>query len=61
MQLGVAAKRGNFERDAFGFDEHGKQLAERPNPMTGPFFVEGAVAGDTLAVRIDRMTVGGTA
>ena len=27
-----------------------------PNPMTGPFFVEGAEPGDALAVRIDRMT-----
>jgi acetamidase/formamidase len=42
--------------DAWGFDKDGRQLAERPNPMTGPFFVEGAEPGDTLAVRIDRMT-----
>jgi acetamidase/formamidase len=42
--------------DAWGFDGNGRQLAERPNPMTGPFFVENAEAGDALAVRIDRMT-----
>ncbi len=42
--------------DAWGFDGGGRQLAERPNPMTGPFFVEGAEPGDTLAVVIQRMT-----
>ena len=42
--------------DAAGFDEHGKQLGELPNPMTGPFFVTGAEPGDTLQVRIERMT-----
>jgi acetamidase/formamidase len=31
-------------------------VTERPNPMTGPFYVEGAEPGDTLAVRIDRLT-----
>jgi acetamidase/formamidase len=30
--------------------------AEAPNPMTGPFYVAGAEPGDTLHVRIDRMT-----
>src|SRR5262245_26205687 len=42
--------------DAHGFDEHGTQLGGPPNPMTGPFFVTGAGPGDTLQVRIDRMT-----
>jgi amidase len=42
--------------DAWGFDEHARQLAQGPNPMTGPFFVEQAEPGDTLSVRIDRMT-----
>ena len=42
--------------DASGLDAHEAQAWERPNPMTGPFFVEGAEPGDTLAVRIDRLT-----
>jgi amidase len=42
--------------DASGLDAGEKQAWERPNPMTGPFFVTGAEPGDTLAVRIDRMT-----
>ena len=33
-----------------------RRPAHRPNPMTGPFFVEGAEPGDTLTVRIDRLT-----
>ena len=42
--------------DAWGFDQNGRQLAQRPNPMTGPFFVEGAEPGDALAIEIVRMT-----
>lgn len=42
--------------DAWGFDLRGEKLASAPNPMTGPFFVEGAEPGDALSVRIDRMT-----
>ena len=42
--------------DASGLDANEVTVAERPNPMTGPFFVEGAEPGDTLAVRIDRLT-----
>ena len=41
--------------DAWGFDGSGAKRAEAPNPMTGPFFVEGAEPGDSLLVRIDRM------
>ena len=43
--------------DAWGIDRHGKTVASRPNPMTGPFFVTGAEPGDTLTVSIDRMTM----
>jgi len=42
--------------DAWGVDALGAQRAGAPNPMTGPFFVEGAEKGDTLEMRIDRMT-----
>jgi acetamidase/formamidase len=42
--------------DAHGFDAGGEQRAGPPNPMTGPFFIEGAGPGDSLVVRIDRMT-----
>lgn len=42
--------------DAGGWDHHGKQAATRGNPMTGPFFIEGAEPGDTLMVQIDRIT-----
>jgi acetamidase/formamidase len=40
--------------DALGFDEHGEQIGGRGNPLTGPFYVEGAEPGDTLAVEIVR-------
>ena len=42
--------------DASGFDAREIAVGSRPNPMTGPFYVEGAEPGDTLAVHIDRLT-----
>ena len=38
--------------DAGGFDKTGKHVTERGNPLTGPFFVEGAMPGDVLAVKL---------
>ena len=43
--------------DAWGFDSKDEQVATRPNPVTGPFFVRNAEPGDTLEVRIERMTL----
>jgi amidase len=42
--------------DAHGADKSGAQVAVRPNPQTGPFYVEGAGPGDALAVRFERLT-----
>jgi amidase len=42
--------------DASGLDAREAAVGGRPNPMTGPFFIEGAEPGDTLAVHIDRLT-----
>jgi amidase len=41
--------------DAGGTDEHGVRRSPGGNPLTGPFYVEGAMPGDTLAVRINRL------
>lgn len=41
--------------DARGFDLRGRKLGERPNPQTGPFFIEGAERGDVLVVRFERI------
>lgn len=41
--------------DALGTDARGVQVATEPNPQTGPFYVEGAAAGDTLVLRLDRL------
>lgn len=43
--------------DAHGFDRHGNKPGDRPNPMTGPFFVEGAEPGDALKVTIDAIAM----
>jgi amidase len=42
--------------DAGGRDAANEARARGPNPMTGPFFIEGAEPGDALLVSIDRMT-----
>lgn len=42
--------------DARGFDHTDRRVTPPGNPMTGPFFVEGAEPGDTLAVRLERLT-----
>ena len=42
--------------DAGGMDATGERVTLGGNPMTGPFYVEGAEWGDTLAVHLDRLT-----
>jgi acetamidase/formamidase len=42
--------------DANGANAQGQTVSPGPNPMTGPFYVEGAEPGDTLAVHLDRIT-----
>ncbi len=41
--------------DARGYDAAGEQVSEPGNPQTGPFHVEDAAPGDTLAVRLERL------
>ena len=42
--------------DAYGQDEAGvRRHPESGNPLTGPFYVEGAEPGDAIAVRFHRM------
>ncbi len=38
--------------DARGVDAHGQALSSGPNPMTGPFYLEGAQVGDALQVHV---------
>lgn len=38
--------------DAGGFDQKGIKVTERGNPLTGPFFIEGALPGDVIAVKL---------
>lgn len=41
--------------DSSGYDRNFDDLTDGGNPMTGPFYVEGAEPGDTLSVRLDRI------
>jgi amidase len=41
--------------DAGGRDKQGNRRSGGGNPQTGPFYVEGAVPGDTLVVRLTKV------
>jgi amidase len=41
--------------DAAGVDWNGKQAAPSGNPLTGPFYVEGAEPGDVLVVKLEKV------
>src|SRR5215472_3810522 len=41
--------------DSSGFDERNQPKSPGSNPLTGPFYVEGAEAGDALAVTLRRV------
>jgi len=41
--------------DAGGVDEKGKPSGTRGNPLTGPFFIEGAEPGDSIEVKFRRI------
>lgn len=41
--------------DAGGRDEHGESRSAGGNPQTGPFYIDGALPGDTLVVRILKL------
>jgi acetamidase/formamidase len=41
--------------DAGGVDHQGKRRVMGGNPLTGPFYVEGAMPGDTLVVRFTKV------
>ena len=41
--------------DASGRDARNEQVTPGGNPQTGPFYVEGAEPGDTLALRLDHL------
>ena len=41
--------------DAGGRDKQGTRRSSGGNPQTGPFYIEGALPNDTLAVRLNRV------
>ena len=44
-----------FTIDSRGVDSAGVQRGQRPNPETGPFYIEDAEPGDTLVVHLLRL------
>jgi acetamidase/formamidase len=43
--------------DAVGMDQNGVRVAKRGNPLTGPFFIQGAEPGDVLAVTLVQVSL----
>lgn len=43
--------------DAGGLDQTGQRVTGRGNPLTGPFYVEGAEPGDILAVTLTKVSL----
>ena len=43
--------------DAGGFDKNGVKRHKPGNPLTGPFYVEGAVVGDVLAITFTKVAL----
>ncbi len=41
--------------DAGGSDENSVRRSFGGNPLTGPFFIEGAIPGDTLVIKLNRV------
>ncbi len=43
--------------DAGGTDKNGERIAKRGNPVTGPFFIEGAKPGDIVAITLTSVSL----
>jgi hypothetical protein len=43
--------------DSAGYDKDGVRRSFGGNPQTGPFYIVGAVPGDTLVVKLDRIAL----
>jgi len=41
--------------DSDGHDQNLKKVTDPPNPLTGPFYIDGAEPGDTLVVHLERI------
>ena len=43
--------------DAGGFNKDSIRTGKRGNPLTGPFYIEGALAGDVVAINIVKLSL----
>jgi amidase len=46
---------GTKTLDSGGQDLNGEHMHETGNPLTGPFYVEGAEPGDSISVKLDKL------
>jgi acetamidase/formamidase len=55
LHLGAGDSVKTWSVDAGGVDSKGASLTSGGNPLTGPFYVEDAMPGDTLVVHFNRI------
>ena len=55
LHIGAGDTVATTSVDAGGVDESGKRRTSPGNPLTGPFYIEGAWPGDVIAVKIVRL------
>jgi amidase len=55
LHLGPGDTVKTWSVDAGGVDSKGQSRTSGGNPLTGPFYIDGAMPGDTLVVRFNRI------
>ncbi|MDP6606618.1 MAG: acetamidase/formamidase family protein [Dehalococcoidia bacterium] len=55
LHLGSGDRLITTTADALGQDATGERVTEPGNPLTGPFYIDGAEPRDTLAVSLERI------
>ena len=55
LHINIGDTVATWSVDAGGTDPRGARRTSGGNPLTGPFYIEGAIPGDTLAVRFGRI------
>jgi Predicted acetamidase/formamidase len=55
LHIGAGDTVATTSVDAGGVDENGKRRTGEGNPLTGPFYIEGAWPGDVIAVKLVRL------
>lgn len=55
LHIGPGDTVKTWSVDSGGFDSKNERLTSGVNPLTGPFYIDGAVPGDTLVIHFTRI------